>query len=257
MDKFLINKKKENHPSTITIEQPMSASYSEVDILQSKQPRCNSGPETTEIIEMDCISPEEDMQIPIEQQKTEKRRNMHINTDLNGSTVKNLKVGWKKVAVLFYISRYLIVLIRMGLCFVPDCDHTNKHGCKMFRFPLDSAIKKKWESLIRRADRTATKFSLVCSCHFVEGKKENCPTIFNRNKDKMFKYSSSEKRKRKNIQKEAVAQENTARFSTSPPTQAAKRANEEPSSKEINPTISKSLPILEAENYYLIYMLII
>ncbi|KAK4882439.1 hypothetical protein RN001_005758 [Aquatica leii] len=74
MEKFLINKKRENHPSTITIEQPMSASYSEVDILQSKQPRCNPGPETAEIIEMDCISPEEDMEIPIEQQKTEKKK---------------------------------------------------------------------------------------------------------------------------------------------------------------------------------------
>ncbi|KAF5304996.1 hypothetical protein FQR65_LT18806 [Abscondita terminalis] len=84
----------------------------------------------------------------------------------------------------------------MGLCFAPDCNHTHKSGCRMFRFPADSVLKDKWEKLIRRHDATPNRFSVVCSCHFMDGDKKNLPTLFQRNKNKMFTYSSPERRKR-------------------------------------------------------------
>ncbi|KAK4882910.1 hypothetical protein RN001_006229 [Aquatica leii] len=91
----------------------------------------------------------------------------------------------------------------MGMCYVPDCDHTLKHGCSMFRFPTDIQLKQKWEKLIRRSDAQPTKFSVVCSCHFVENKKENLPTLFNRNKDKRFSFPSPETKKRRKISRTA------------------------------------------------------
>ncbi|KAF5298047.1 hypothetical protein FQA39_LY11815 [Lamprigera yunnana] len=69
----------------------------------------------------------------------------------------------------------------------------------MFKFSLDVTLMKKCEKLLRRSNRTPTKFSVLCSCHFKIGQKENLPTIFEHNKLKLFQFSSPEKQKRKKI----------------------------------------------------------
>ncbi|KAK4882462.1 hypothetical protein RN001_005781 [Aquatica leii] len=76
----------------------------------------------------------------------------------------------------------------MGLCYAPECK-------KMFKFPQDIELRKKWEKLIR-GDRTPTKFTVVCSCHFKDGKKENLPTIYERNKSKLMQFPMVKDRKR-------------------------------------------------------------
>ncbi|CAI6356648.1 unnamed protein product [Macrosiphum euphorbiae] len=64
----------------------------------------------------------------------------------------------------------------MVLCWVVGCCHYNeKDCCKFYRFPINLK-EKKWIELIRRTDEPKTG-ARVCSCHFVEGKKENGPTI--------------------------------------------------------------------------------
>ena len=55
-----------------------------------------------------------------------------------------------------------------------------------FRFPHDLKEQKRWEKLIRRADKGPTSSSRVCSCHFRNGDKTNGPTIFKRNASKLF-----------------------------------------------------------------------
>ncbi|KAF5306999.1 hypothetical protein FQR65_LT18505 [Abscondita terminalis] len=87
----------------------------------------------------------------------------------------------------------------MGMCFASDCNHTYKSGCKMYRFPSDASVKAKWEKMIRRADAKPTPFSVVCSCHFVDGIKDNLPTIYERNKHNIFLHSPPEIKQRKKV----------------------------------------------------------
>ncbi|KAK5643913.1 hypothetical protein RI129_007758 [Pyrocoelia pectoralis] len=125
----------------------------------------------------------------------------------------------------------------MGLCYAPDCNHTNKNACKMFKFPTDVTLMKKWEKLLR-SDRTPTKFSVVCSCHFKNGEKENLPTIFDHNHLKLFKFSSPEKPKRKNIDPNEVLAVNLVSESIN-------------ASSNISSQVESSSNILQAENYFL------
>ena len=75
----------------------------------------------------------------------------------------------------------------MVQCFVPDCNHQSEaKDCSFFRFPRDVKEQKRWEKLIRRADKGPTSSSRVCSCHFRNGDKTNGPTIFKRNALKLF-----------------------------------------------------------------------
>ncbi|KAF5285786.1 hypothetical protein FQA39_LY04247 [Lamprigera yunnana] len=74
-----------------------------------------------------------------------------------------------------------VLVITYNGFFVPDCNHRYNSGCKMLSFPKDSVLKGKWLKVIRMADATPNKFSLVCDCHFVGGNKENLPTLFQRN----------------------------------------------------------------------------
>lgn len=124
----------------------------------------------------------------------------------------------------------------MGLCFAPGCDHTNKNGCKMFNFPKDATLRSKWEKLVRlvkfifiikmsavtsveanylflvlrvindilslcyrRGDRKANNFSLICSCHFKDGNKDNLPTLFKYNIGKRLNFPSPERKKRRSL----------------------------------------------------------
>lgn len=48
----------------------------------------------------------------------------------------------------------------------------------------------------RRQDREPNKEDRLCSCHFVDGKKENGPSIFKHNEGKIIQFPSPEKRKR-------------------------------------------------------------
>jgi len=47
---------------------------------------------------------------------------------------------------------------------------------------------------LRRSDRRASVNSRVCSCHFIDGLKENNPTIFSWNKEKKLLFVSPEKK---------------------------------------------------------------
>lgn len=83
------------------------------------------------------------------------------------------------------------------MCFVPKCNHySEKHACRFFVFPSNPAEKKRWISLIRRKDREPSKYSLVCSCHFVNMDRKNRPTIFKFNDKKKMNFEDPEKRKR-------------------------------------------------------------
>lgn len=48
----------------------------------------------------------------------------------------------------------------------------------------------------RRQDREPNKEDRLCSCHFVDGKKENGPSIFKHNEGKIIQFPSPEKRKK-------------------------------------------------------------
>ncbi|XP_072383728.1 uncharacterized protein [Diabrotica undecimpunctata] len=85
----------------------------------------------------------------------------------------------------------------MVMCFVPNCKHyTEQKRCKFFVFPSKISEKQKWINLIRRQDREPSKYSLVCSCHFVDQDRKNGPTIFEHNIKRKFVFSTPEKRKR-------------------------------------------------------------
>jgi len=49
----------------------------------------------------------------------------------------------------------------------------------------------------RREDRSPAVSSRICSCHFIDGNKNNGPTLFRRNADKLLLYTSPEKHKKK------------------------------------------------------------
>ncbi|KAL5245954.1 hypothetical protein ACI65C_013362 [Semiaphis heraclei] len=49
----------------------------------------------------------------------------------------------------------------------------------------------------RRADTGPSNNSRVCSCHFIDGNNAKGPSIFSWNKEKLFKFKSPEKRKRR------------------------------------------------------------
>ncbi|XP_025196816.1 uncharacterized protein LOC112595730 [Melanaphis sacchari] len=92
-------------------------------------------------------------------------------------------------------------------CFVPNCNHYSETKiCKFFRFPVNKLLKLKWTKNIR----CPSVNSRVCSWHFIDGLKENNPTIFSWNKEKRFLCVSPEKRNKripKPISKTLVANE--------------------------------------------------
>lgn len=95
-----------------------------------------------------------------------------------------------------YLASFVTSHHKMGQCFVPDCNHQSEsHNCSFYRFPKDPAQRRKWISLIRRADREPGKGARVCSCHF-RGSKEEGPEVFSWNKDKLFESRNAPKRKK-------------------------------------------------------------
>lgn len=59
-----------------------------------------------------------------------------------------------------------------------------------------------WYFIFRRQDRSANADSRLCSCHFVDGLKENQPTIFNygNNENKRrFQFPSPERQIRRKL----------------------------------------------------------
>ncbi|XP_062570656.1 THAP domain-containing protein 2-like [Saccostrea cucullata] len=87
----------------------------------------------------------------------------------------------------------------MPYCFAFGCTHITggKQQCSLFRFPIDPKKRKKWIERCRRADRECTENDRICSCHFVEGKKENGPSIFSFNKTFNFPDVPTPKRLKK------------------------------------------------------------
>ncbi|XP_031333374.1 uncharacterized protein LOC116163533 [Photinus pyralis] len=88
----------------------------------------------------------------------------------------------------------------MVMCFAPTCKHySERDDCKWFAFPRDPLELRKWLKLIRREDRDPGKHSRICSCHFVDGDKENRPTIFDYNITKRFKGEALPKKSHKHF----------------------------------------------------------
>ncbi|KAK5640268.1 hypothetical protein RI129_011079 [Pyrocoelia pectoralis] len=88
----------------------------------------------------------------------------------------------------------------MVMCFVPDCKHySERRTCSYYRFPKDLGLKNKWLKLIRREGKTPTAYSMVCSCHFINGDKKNLPTLYDRNIKKVFTFHSPEKKRKRYV----------------------------------------------------------
>ncbi|KAG5872946.1 Zwei Ig domain protein zig-8 [Gonioctena quinquepunctata] len=79
---------------------------------------------------------------------------------------------------------------------IVGCHHYNQREvCKFFKFPKDPQLKKKCILLVRR-DIEPGPGAFLCSCHFIDGKRENGPQLFEHNRKKRFNFSTPEKRKR-------------------------------------------------------------
>nr|XP_022342677.1 uncharacterized protein LOC111136257 [Crassostrea virginica] len=102
----------------------------------------------------------------------------------------------------------------MTICFVFGCNHQGlRRTCKMFRFPSNPGLAKKWEKLSRRKDRTLNvQGDRICDCHFKDRKKENGPTIFPWSSEKIFDFTDPCKIRRK----ERTETETTAVCTSSP-----------------------------------------
>ncbi|KAI5714446.1 hypothetical protein M8J76_017221 [Diaphorina citri] len=136
----------------------------------------------------------------------------------------------------------------MPTCYAYNCNHdSRKETCRFFRFPQDQVLWKKWNEACRR-EKPPSKWSVLCSCHFVDGNSKTVPSIFPHNVDKKFEihFPSPEKRRK--------------RSKSSPPPELA---SEEPT-RELSPqpgpssqtTGTSRLPtssrdVLEAEIYFL------
>lgn len=106
----------------------------------------------------------------------------------------------------------------MTICFVFGCNHQGlRRTCKMFRFPASSGLSKKWEKLCRRKDSALVMQSdRICSCHFVDGDKNNGPTIFPWSCGKLFDFPDPTKinrTEREENQKMAVSSTSTSALS--------------------------------------------
>ncbi|XP_045467563.1 uncharacterized protein LOC123675990 isoform X3 [Harmonia axyridis] len=100
----------------------------------------------------------------------------------------------------------------MVMCWSPDCTHYNeRETCKFFRFPKDTKTRNKWIRLIRRVDQPGPG-AYVCSCHFLDGKKENGPKLFKKSEAKRFNFSDPEKRTR--TKKDNIRSSTKVRFPT-------------------------------------------
>ncbi|XP_052794413.1 uncharacterized protein LOC128227687 [Mya arenaria] len=75
--------------------------------------------------------------------------------------------------------------MKMVYCYAFGCTHRTggRQACGIYRFPTNDKDRKKWIVRCRRADRPYNSNDRICSCHFVDGKKENGPTIFSFSKD--------------------------------------------------------------------------
>ncbi|KAL3269690.1 hypothetical protein HHI36_008750 [Cryptolaemus montrouzieri] len=80
----------------------------------------------------------------------------------------------------------------MVMCFAPDCKHySERDRCRFFVFPSDEVERKRWIALLRREDKQPSRYSLVCSCHFIDKDRNNGPTLFEHNKTKRLSDLSS------------------------------------------------------------------
>eukprot|EP00105_Crassostrea_gigas_P028295 XP_011449906.1 PREDICTED: uncharacterized protein LOC105344031 [Crassostrea gigas] len=95
----------------------------------------------------------------------------------------------------------------MTICFVFNCNHQGlKRTCKMFRFPTNATLARRWEKLCRRKDRSINASSdRICSCHFKDGVKDNGPTIFSWSS--VFDFEDPNKISRRTVKAEAAPQE--------------------------------------------------
>lgn len=110
----------------------------------------------------------------------------------------------------------------MTICFVFGCNHQGlRRTCKMFRFPSSPGLSKKWEKLCRYVCRRKDSALMmqsdrICSCHFVDGDKNNGPTIFPWSFGKLFDFPDPTKinrTERKENQKMAFSSTSTSALS--------------------------------------------
>ncbi|KAG5861730.1 hypothetical protein JTB14_000614 [Gonioctena quinquepunctata] len=90
---------------------------------------------------------------------------------------------------------YNIRQLDIPTAFLNGTLESEREVCKFFKFPKDPQLKKKWILLVR-SDIEPGPGAFLCSCHFIDGKRENGPQLFEHNRKKRFNFSTPEKRKR-------------------------------------------------------------
>ncbi|XP_031331506.1 uncharacterized protein LOC116162110 [Photinus pyralis] len=94
----------------------------------------------------------------------------------------------------------------MVLCWAPGCKHYNvRETYKFYKFPASGKERLRWKKLVRR-DVEPGPGAYLCSCHFVDGKRESGPVLFAHNKDKRFTFTSPKKKKIKLDISDPIAQ---------------------------------------------------
>ncbi|KAL3276875.1 hypothetical protein HHI36_012239 [Cryptolaemus montrouzieri] len=73
---------------------------------------------------------------------------------------------------------------------------------KEIDFPSDEVERKRWIALLRREDKQPSRYSLVCSCHFIDKDRNNRPTLLSTITKRFSDLSSvsGPKAKKSNIQ---------------------------------------------------------
>ncbi|XP_072394121.1 LOW QUALITY PROTEIN: uncharacterized protein [Diabrotica undecimpunctata] len=134
----------------------------------------------------------------------------------------------------------------MVMCWAPNCNHYNvREKCKFYRFPKNTKTRNLWIKLTRRTVEPGPG-AFLCSCHFVDGKKENGPTLFVHNEGKTKKFPTPEKRTRAKKEVTEIIEDVLMHDA---------RSVEEPQpSTSTGSVTTKSLAlhaVVDAENYFL------
>ncbi|KAG5882489.1 hypothetical protein JTB14_008462 [Gonioctena quinquepunctata] len=71
----------------------------------------------------------------------------------------------------------ITTVLKIGMCFAPDCNHYSKRRmCRFLSFPKKPELLRKWISLVWRGVGEVGAHSMLCSCHFLNGNKDNILT---------------------------------------------------------------------------------
>ncbi|XP_048005479.1 zinc finger protein 667-like isoform X2 [Leguminivora glycinivorella] len=79
----------------------------------------------------------------------------------------------------------------MPYCYAPGCNHVStRESCSFFKFPADTKLFEEWKALCPLNEKDPTNEDQLCSCHFINGEKDNLPTVF-AHSNKSIEFSAS------------------------------------------------------------------